>query len=320
MIGARLVRERFHAMGTECEVAVTVTRPDAARARRALTAGRAEVEFCERVLSRFDERSDLSRLNRAGGEWCAIDDRLVAALRVALRAREETGGRFDPTILPVLAAAGYDRSFEQLEEKPPVRASGWCAGAEIEIDAAAGRARLEAGAAVDLGGIGKGFSATRALWAMREAWLDLPGGLVDLGGDIVVWGATPEGGPWRLAIADPRSPGAQIGTISIDDGAVATSGRDTRRFGPDGRLHHLIDPATGAPAVEGPLAVTVVGPDAAEVEAYATALAVAPLGESGDLLRGRPGLAALLVPCEGDPVVVGDLPLVADTRLMEVPA
>ncbi|MFI5100608.1 MAG: hypothetical protein ACHQE5_08860, partial [Actinomycetes bacterium] len=65
MIGARLVRLRFRAMGTECEVAATVTGPDAARARRALTAARGEVESCEKVLSRFDERSDLSRLNRA---------------------------------------------------------------------------------------------------------------------------------------------------------------------------------------------------------------------------------------------------------------
>ena len=179
-----------------------------------------------------------------------------------------------------------------------------------------GRARVEAGTAIDLGGIGKGFAATRALRAMREAWLDLPGALVDLGGDIVVWGATPEGGPWRLAIADPRLPGAQLGTLSIDDGAVATSGRGTRRFGPDRRLHHLIDPATGVPAEAGPLAVTVVGPDAAEVEAYATALAVTPLGESGELLRRRPRLAALLVPFEGDPVVLGDLPLVT-SKLME---
>ena len=319
MIGARLLRERFHAMGTECEVAATVAGLDVARARRALTTGHAEVDSCERVLSRFDERSDLSRLNRAAGAWCAIDERLLEALRVALRAREETGGRFDPTILAALAAAGYDHSFEQLEERPPVRASGWYPRAGIEIDAAAGRARIQAGAAVDLGGIGKGFAATRALWAMREAWLDLPGGLVDLGGDIAVWGATPEGGPWRLAIADPRSPGAQIGTIAIDDGAVATSGRDTRRFGPDGRLRHLIDPATGASAEEGPLAVTVVGPDAAEAEAYATALAITPTGESRDLLRRRPGLAALLVPFDGGPVVLGDLPLV-DTKLTEVTA
>jgi thiamine biosynthesis lipoprotein len=318
MIGARLVRERFRAMGTECEVAVTASHTVSARARRALAAGRAEIESCERALSRFDERSDLSRLNRARGEWVAIDHRLVEALRVALRAREETGGRFDPSILPALVAAGYDRSFEQLDDRPPIRTLGWCAGATVELDAAAGRARLQAGAAVDLGGIGKGFAATRALWAMREAWLELPGALVDLGGDIVVWGLPPEGGPWRVAIADPRSAGARIGTIAIAEGAVATSGRDMRRFGPGGQLHHLIDPATGAPADAGPLAVTVVGPDGAEVEAYATALAVTPPGEAGEILRARPALAALLVTGDGDPVVVGDLPLVAGIQLMEV--
>ena len=320
MIGARLVRQRFRAMGTECEVAATVTGLDAARARRALTAARGEVDSCEKVLSRFDERSDLSRLNRAAGEWCAIDHRLVEVLRVALRTREETGGRFDPTILPALVAAGYDRSFEQLEERPPAHVSGWRAGAALEIDMAAGSARVEAGAAVDLGGIGKGFAAELALWAMREAWLDLPGGLVDLGGDIVVWGATPEGGPWRLAIDDPRTPGTHLGAITIADGAVATSGRERRRFGPHAQLHHLIDPTTGVPAEVGPLAVTVVGPYAAEVEAYSTALAVTPLGESVQLLHKRPRLAALLVPLEGDPVALGDLPLVADIQLTQVTA
>jgi FAD:protein FMN transferase len=320
MIGARLVRERFRAMGTECEVAVTATRADGARARRALAAGRGEVESCERVLSRFDERSDLSRLNGARGDWVRVDHRLIEALRVALRVREETGGRFDPTILPALVAAGYDRSFEQLAERPPAHATEWRPRAAIEIDTTGSRAHIETGAAVDLGGIGKGFAATRALWAMREAWLDLPGGLVDLGGDIAVWGATPEGGPWRLAVADPRAPGTSIGTIAIEDGAVATSGRDRRRFGPGRRLHHLIDPATGAPADAGPLAVTVVGPDAAEAEAYATALAVTPPGEAISYLSARPQLAALLVPCEGEPVVVGDLPLVSDLQLTEVSA
>ena len=309
MIAAVLVRERFLAMGTECEVAVTAARADTARARRALAAGRAEVDSCERALSRFDERSDVSRLNRASGEWVAVDLRLVEVLRAALRTREETGGRFDPTILPALVAAGYDRSFEQLGEREPGPAGSWRAGAAIELDAGAGRARVEAGASVDLGAIGKGFAATRALWAMREAWLELRGGLVDLGGDVVVWGETPGGGPWRIAIADPREFGAEIGTLEIADGAVATSGRDTRRFGPERTLHHLIDPATGAPGDDGPLAVTVVGPDAAEVEAYATALAVAPPAEAEAILGARPALAALLVLDAGEPVVVGDLPI-----------
>jgi thiamine biosynthesis lipoprotein len=318
MIGARLVQESFRAMGTECAVAVTASRYDMAHTRRALAAGRSEVESCERVLSRFRPESDLSRLNAARGEWLAVDSRLIEALRVALRARTETEGRYDPSILPALAAAGYDRSFEQLDRRPPAVATGWRPNATVEIDTAALRARVEGGAAVDLGGIGKGFAAARALWAMREAWLELPGGLVDLGGDIAVWGTTPEGGPWRLAVADPRAPGSTLATIGIRQGAVATSGRDCRRFGPGGRLHHLIDPATGAPAVAGPLAVTVVGADAAEVEAYATALAITPLDQASACLSARPDLSALLVPVEGNPAVVGELPLAVQTQLAEV--
>ena len=318
MIGARLIRESFRAMGTECTVAITVTREDKKRARRAFAAGLAEIASCEQALSRFRRDSDLSRLNAARGEWVTVDERLIEVLRVALRIREETGGRFDPTILPALVAAGYDRSFEQLEERPAAAASGWRSGAVVELDAPAKMACLEAGAAVDLGGIGKGFAAERTLWAMREAWLELPGGLVDLGGDIAVWGATPGGGPWRLSIADPHEPGSTLAVLGIRDGAVATSGRDQRRFGPDGRLHHLIDPATGAPADAGPLSVTIAGSAGAEVEAYATALAIATPAEASSILSAQPSLSALLVPNEGPLIVVGELPLVADPQPMEV--
>ena len=200
---------------------------------------------CEQALSRFDPQSDLSRLNRAGGSWIPVDERLVEALLAAIIARAETDGRFDPTILPALAAAGYDRSFELLGDREATPIEGWRAGSRIEVDRQAGTARLEEGAAVDLGGIGKGFAATRALGAMRAAWAGLTGALVDLGGDIAVWGKPPEGGPWRVDIADSRGHGHPVGTLELEGGGVATSGRDTRRFGPGGRLHHLIDPTTG---------------------------------------------------------------------------
>lgn len=305
-------------MGTDCVVAATARRSDVTRARRALKAGRREVEACEHALSRFTAESDLSRLNRACGRWTAVDERLIAALKVALRVRDETGGRFDPTILPALVAAGYDRSFEQLDGRPPTPVLDWRPGAIVEIDSASGYARVEEGASVDLGGLGKGFAASRAMWAMREGWLELPGGLVDLGGDIAVWGATPEGGPWRLSVADPHAPGHNLATIAIDEGAVATSGRDQRRFGPERQLHHLIDPATGAPAVAGPLAVTVVGWDGAEVEAYATALAITPPDRAAGFLSARPHLSALLVDADGGAAVIGDLPLLKNAQPVEV--
>ncbi len=317
---ARLQQETFRAMGTTCAAAVTTSQTDGRRAGRALEAARAEVDACERALSRFDPDSDLSRLNAAAGEWVEADPRLIEALAAAVRAREVTRGRFDPTILPALAAAGYDRSFEQIEARPARTAAGWRAGAPIELDRASGRARIAAGAAVDLGGIGKGFSATRALWAMRDAWPALLGGFVDLGGDIALLGRPPRGGRWRIAVDDPRTPGSTLGTLELVDGGVATSGRDARRFGPQRQLHHLIDPTTGSPAEAGPLAVTVVGPDAAEAEAHATALAISPLDEARAHLAARPHLSALYVPHSGDPVAIGGLPLRADSPLLRAAA
>lgn len=309
MNGARLERNTFRAVGTACAAAVTAGPRDRRLARRALDAAQAEVAACEAVLSRFLPASDLSRLNAADGRWTRVDERLLEALRLAVRAREETRGRFDPTVLPALVAAGYDRSFEQLAERPARRPAGWRAGGAIELDEAAGRARLEPGVAVDLGGIGKGYAASRALEAMRDAWPMLPGALVDLGGDVAVWGQTPEGGPWRIAVADPRRPGTTIGVLRLFSGGAATSGRDVRRFGPAGSLHHLIDPATGEPARPGPLAVTVVARDAAEAEAHATALGISSAADAAEHVAAHPPISAVYIAHEGEPIPLGGPPL-----------
>ena len=310
-----LFRTEWRAVGTTCAAAATAASDDEAGARAALAAAQEEVGACERELSRFDRASDLSRLNAAAGRWTPVGHRLLEALRLALRAREDTAGRFDPTVLPVLAAAGYDRSFELLEERPATAADGWRAGTAIELDEPGGRARLEPGSAVDLGGIGKGYAADRALAAMRVVCPGLAGGLVDLGGDIAVFGESPEGGPWVVAVADPRSAGQPLAVLALVAGGVATSGRDARRFGPSRSLHHLIDPETGEPALAGPLTVTVVAPDAAAAEVHATTLAIAGRAEAEAHVAARLWLSALYVPQAGPPSPLGPLPL-APQRLL----
>jgi FAD:protein FMN transferase len=317
---ARLEQLRFGAMGTACSVTVTMDARSAWPAERALAAARGEVAACERALSRFVPHSDLSRLNDAAGEWTRVDARLLAALTAAVAARAATGGRYDPTVLPAMLAAGYDRSFEQLRPRPPAPLRGWRAGAAIDVDLEAGAARIEEHAAVDLGGIGKGFAASRALAAMRAAWRGMPGAIVDLGGDLAVLGQAPDGGPWRIGVADPRSPGDHLAILEVTSGGVATSGRDKRRFGPGGRLHHLIDPATGRPAELGPLAATVVARDAAEAEAHATALAVTPASEARGYVAQRPWLAAVIVPDSGPVIEVGSPRGGVPTLVEDVPA
>jgi len=311
----RLERLEFAAMGTSCVVAVSAGPREQLRVQCAFEAARAEVDACERVLSRFIPESDLSRLNAAAGEWTQVDVRLVETLRLAVAAREATHGRFDPSVLPALVAAGYDRTFEQLVARPPRTIAGWRGGAAIDI-AETGAVRLDRGAAVDLGGIGKGYAAQRALDAMRTAWPTFPGALVGLGGDVQVWGRPPDGGPWRIAVADPRRAGATLAVLRVRAGGVATSGRDVRRFGPNRALHHLIDPATGEPAVRGPLTVTVVAADAARAEAHATALAMSSPEDAIEHVQANPSLSALYVPRDGEPLRLGELPLEESRRVV----
>jgi thiamine biosynthesis lipoprotein len=311
---SELHRTEWRAVGTSCAAAVTAGPHDGA-VREALGAAQEEVAACEHELSRFDSASDLSRLNAAGGRWTPIGRRLLEALDLALRAREETGGRFDPTVLPALAAAGYDRSFELLEEREARWADDWRAGSAIELDTRTGRARLEPGSSVDLGGIGKGYAAGRALDAMLAASPTIAGVLVDLGGDIAVRGEAPEGGPWLVAVADPRRAGETLAVLALDSGGIATSGRDARRFGPARSLHHLIDPETGESALAGPLTVTVVAPDPVAAEIHATTLAIAGPGEAEAHVSARPRISALYVPHIGPAIPLGRLPL-ASERLM----
>ena len=312
---AELQRLNFTAMGTVCALVVTAERRDRAAARLALSAAWNEVLTCERVLSRFDSHSELSALNRSAGTWVRVDERLFDALTVAVQLRSDSGGRFDPTILPALVALGYDRTFQSLEPRPPLAGASQ-AGASIALDPVGRRARIECNAAVDLGGIGKGFAASRALHTILASWPRASGALVDLGGDIAVVGAPPEEGRWLISVESPWCPGRSLGTIRLSVGGIATSGPTRRRFGPGRSLHHLLDPETGAPAERGPLAVTVVAHDSAAADAHATALAVSE--DADEYMGARPALGAVVVRGPELPQTIGAIDFVSRPVSFEV--
>ena len=129
-----------------------------------------------------------------------------------------------------------------------------------------------------------------------DAWPRLPGGLVDLGGDLALRGETPEGGPWRIAIADPRTPGRDRRRArSSHGGGVATSGATSAASVPAASLHHLIDPATGAAGRRRARSRSPSSrPTPPRRKAHATALAISrPRGRGGARRRAPAGLRAL---------------------------
>jgi thiamine biosynthesis lipoprotein len=98
---------------------------------------------------------------------------------------------------------------------------------------------------------------------------------LNAGGDIRMRGRNPEGEPWRVGIRHPWQADKLSWVLAVSDGAVATSGTYERG-------DHIINPRTRKPA-RGLRSVTVVGPDLALADAYATAA----------LAMGEPGIAWL---------------------------
>lgn len=251
----------------------------------------------ELLWSRFRPESELCRLNSAPGTWVPLSPPTLALVSRAVRAWDVTGGLFDPTVLPALEAAGYDRTFDEVaRELPgsvrPVPAFG-CSGIEFRDDAV----RLPPGVRLDPGGIGKGYAADLVAQWLRAAGAD--GACVNLGGDVRVWGTPPGTGAWSVAVEDETRPGTDTAWLSLTDGAVATSTRLRRRWQWQGEeRHHLIDPATGSPAAGDAVTVTVVAGEAHWAEVLAKAALIAGPEAGAELLETH-GVAGLLVTEDG---------------------
>jgi thiamine biosynthesis lipoprotein len=130
------------------------------------------------------------------------------------------------------------------------------------------------------------------------------GGLVDLGGDLRVWGSPPDGDGWPVAVEDLRTR-TRAALLWLASGAVATCTTLRRRWEAGGRsAHHLIDPSTGRPAAGELVSVTVVAAATATAEVLAkVALLAGTIDEASAVLEhhAAPGL---LVPETGEPVSV----------------
>jgi thiamine biosynthesis lipoprotein len=130
----------------------------------------------------------------------------------------------------------------------------------------------------DLGGVGKGWIADRAL-DLLDAW---PSAVVDADGDLAVRVAP--GRVWAVGVDDPRTPDTNLAVLHLGASAngaptrwgVATSGTSIHHWHVGGEVrHHLIDPRTGRPAQTDVIQATVVAGSALRAEALAKAAVIA---------------------------------------------
>ena len=305
----RTTTKVFRAMGCQIEAQLVHDASPAAEraAGLALSVVAARFAMDEDELSRFIDTSGLARLNRAAGTGpVAVSPLLLAITRDALAAARATGGLFDPTLGTVLAHLGYDRPFpfptlpdaSMAPALLPAHQPGAWRG--VAVDPVAGTISLPAGVALDLGGIGKGWTVDRMIARLRRV-PGVRGGLVNAGGDLRVWGDAPDGdAAWLVGVEDPRDRDRDCAVLALNDRAAATSSTAYRRWQRGERwFHHLLDPRTGQPAATDLAAVTVVGPSAMWAEVHAKVALLLGLADGRAYLDTQGGYAALCIDNDG---------------------
>ncbi len=219
-----------------------------------------EIDRVERLLSRFDPKSELARVNReASSSNVIIGYELLGVLLDCRRAWEITEGAFDVTAKPV----GKPTSFEAVTidaDRRTVRVSG----PDVTLD---------------LGGIGKGYALDRGAEIVRNQGVRkalLHGGA----SSVLAIGTDVKGKGWDVGIRDPfcrHDEATERFRVALADRGLACSAV----FGDNSRVSDLIDPRSGEPLDE-EAATVVIAESATWAEVWSTAL----------LTKGRAGAFA----------------------------
>jgi len=161
------------------------------------------------------------------------------------------------------------------------------------------------GMRIDVGGIGKGYAADRAVEQMKQAGAQ--GGVVALSGDIKTFGVLPDRNGFPVGIRHPREEGALIAMIDLKDEAISTAGDYERFFERDGvRYHHILDPRTLRPA-RTCQSVTVIAKEGTVADGLDTGIFVLGPEQGMALVERLPDVEAIIIDDKGKMTVSSGL-------------
>lgn len=253
-------------------------------------------QHAEKTLSRFLPSSELSQMNRTKDVPFSPGDVLFDSTYAADRFYKETEGLFNPYLGNDLCSIGYDRSFEKIrsgevaaDERPIEPVSENLRPPEIDPNM---RTITMHGAALDLGGFGKGWTAQQAADQLQKV---RPYGGIAAGGDIIVWGRPPE--KWTIAISDPEVWSQKLFSFRLDrPAAIATSSTVRRRWKDRSGImhHHILDPRTRQSTNSDLIQVSVIASDLPTAEVYAKCMMILGWAKGSSWIAGKYPLVGMI--------------------------
>lgn len=292
-------------MGTRYSVAVEGASTDAATLQREVER---QLKKFNAALSTWDPQSDLSRFNASkASDWFPVSRDVAEVTTFALRVAEDSGGACDPTIGPLVNLWGFGNRGRRARlptDQEIARAQSRVGYKLIQArnDPPALK-KLRPNVELDLAALAPGYIADRLSQIIHRNH-QAASVMVDVGGEVAVFGAREGGRPWRIGVETPSSSGPHVKLmVPLTGGGIATSGSYRNVFRFQGKTYsHTINPRTGRPVEHKLAAVTVMGGSAIEADAMDTVLMV--LGPKKGLAwaEARGVKAKFTVRVEGEPV------------------
>jgi len=257
-----------------------------------------EIKRLEGLMSFFLESSEVSKLNKAAGQYeVELSDEVLFVLNKAKYYSEICQGSFDITIAPIARLWGIFTSREKIPSQEEINEALKLTGHNyLSINNHLKTSKLEkSGQCVDLGAIAKGYAADRAIEIYKQHGVE--SAFINLGGNVAAIGNKPNGDPFRVGIQNPLLERGQcLGAVNAVNKTVVTSGDYVRYFEKDNKkYHHILDPRTGYPAESSLISTTIVSKESIDADALSTAIFILGLEAGIKLIDSQEDMEAIFI-------------------------
>lgn len=268
------IEDSFDAFDTGVRIFLCLAKEDTHLHQKAYAAFLDIRHFCqqyEQLFSRTIPSSDVSRINSAQGTPTGVSPETADLVLASLSYCEKSGGIFDITAGCATKLWNFKKGVTptkpQLEEA--ISHINWKNVRVFQQDDAWFVQLLDPHAAIDLGGIAKGWIADKiGAYLLNSHFSDY---LINLGGNILVHGRNAKEKPWTIAIENPISGAADTAYVRSTEASVVTSGTYQRFFTQNGKtLHHILNPKTGYPAESDAVSASIVCEKSLDAEGFST--------------------------------------------------
>lgn len=255
----------------------------------------------EQSASRFIPGNALAHINHAPLHIPVfLDETLADLLEESLQLSRKADYYVHPFVGDAMKRIGYTSSFN--EEYHPVFEKKKFSEKEFfqePIERVAKRWIIKKQSfSFDFGGFGKGYIVDQAKKLLVQN--DVKNALINAGGDLTVVGS------YDVGIEHPILKGKDMIRLSLTDCALATSGKNYRKWMEDNTsYHHIIDGLTGKPAFNGVLQASAVAKTTMEAETVSKILCILPFEQAKALLYKRFPRIAYVVYFENDQIAIG---------------